>query len=57
MKGNEGTCDMCGHYVSIREKAHIVAEESKTKPNVLMLCPSCHVIFDTQLKPIVYKAH
>ena len=56
MKGNEGTCEMCGHYVSIRQRAHIVAEELKTKPNVLMLCASCHVIFDTQLKPKVYKA-
>ena len=29
MKVNEGICEMCGNYVGIRQKAHIVAEELK----------------------------
>ena len=56
MKKSDGTCDMCGHYVSIRQKAHIVDEGSKKGTNLLMLCPSCHIIFDTQLKPKIFKA-
>lgn len=56
MKTQEGSCQMCGHFVAIRQKAHIVAEGKKGKGNVLLLCPSCHVIFDTQLKPRLYKA-
>jgi len=56
MKVQEGPCEMCGHYVAIRQKAHIVAEDLKMKPNLLLLCPSCHIILDTQLKPKLYKA-
>ena len=56
MKAEEGTCELCGHYVSIRQKAHIISEGKNNKPNILMLCPSCHVIFDTELKPKLYKA-
>jgi len=56
MKAREGTCEMCGHFVAIRQQAQIVAEGNKTKPNVMLLCPSCHVIFDTQLKPKLYVA-
>ena len=55
MKDKEGPCEMYGHYVAIRQKAHIVAEDLKMKPNLLLLCPSCHIIFDTQLKPKLYK--
>jgi len=56
MKTNEGICEMCGNYVGLRQKAHIVAEELKIKSNILLLCPTCHVIFDTQLKPKLYKS-
>jgi len=56
MKLTDGLCDMCGHYVSMRQKAHIVAEGNKSKENLLMLCPSCHVIFDTKLKPKLFKS-
>ncbi|TET44722.1 hypothetical protein E3J62_09520 [candidate division TA06 bacterium] len=55
-KSNEGTCEMCGHYVDVRQKAHIAAEGKKTGSNLLMLCPSCHVMFDTRLKPKIFKA-
>ena len=54
-KSSEGTCEMCGHYVAIRQKAHIAAEGKKSGSNLLMLCPSCHIIFDTHLKPKVFK--
>ena len=47
---------MCGHSVGVRQKAHIVAEGKKDRANTLLLCPSCHVIFDTQLKPKLYQA-
>ena len=47
---------MCGNYVGIRQRAHIVAEELKIRSNVLLLCPTCHMMFDTQLKPKLYKA-
>jgi hypothetical protein len=47
---------MCGHYVALRQKAHIVAEGRKSGVNLLLLCPTCHVVFDTQLKPKVFKA-
>ena len=56
MKATAGTCEMCGHYVSVRQKAHIAAEDKKSKVNLLMLCPTCHIIFDTQLKPKIFKA-
>ncbi len=55
-KSSEGLCEMCGHYVKLRQKAHIVAEGKKTGNNLLMLCPSCHIMFDTHVKPKIYKA-
>jgi hypothetical protein len=55
-KSSEGLCEMCGNYVSIRQKAHIVAEGKKTGENLLMLCPSCHIMFDTHIKPKVFTA-
>jgi hypothetical protein len=51
-----GICQMCGHHVGVRQKAHILAEGKKTENNVLMLCPTCHVMFDTHVKPKVFKA-
>jgi hypothetical protein len=55
-KSSEGLCEMCGHHVSVRQKAHIVAEGKKTDENLLMLCPSCHIMFDTHIKPKVFTA-
>jgi hypothetical protein len=51
-----GICEMCGHNVGIRQKAHISAEGKKSGDNILRLCPSCHIMFDTHLKPKIYKA-
>ena len=56
MEKSEGICEMCGHFVAIRQKAHIVAEGKNTKSNILMLCPSCHMNFDTKLKPKLHTA-
>jgi len=53
---SEGICEICGHYVGIRQKAHIVAEGKKRGANLLMLCPTCHIMFDTHVKPKIYKA-
>ncbi len=47
---------MCGHHVLLRQKAHIVAEGKKSEPNLLLLCPTCHLMFDTHLKPKINKA-
>ena len=55
-KSSEGTCEMCGHNVAVRQKAHIAAEGKKSGSNLLMLCPSCHVMFDTRLKPKIFRA-
>ena len=44
------------HYVAVRQKAHIIAERSKAEANILMLCPTCHVMFDTHLKPKIFEA-
>jgi hypothetical protein len=55
-KVKEGTCEMCGHHVAMRQKAHIVAEGKKSDLNLLLLCPSCHLMFDTHLKPKINKA-
>lgn len=55
MKDSSGVCEMCGHYVRMRQKAHIVAEGKKRGHNLLMLCPTCHLMFDTHLKPRIYK--
>ena len=55
-KTTEGICEMCGHHVKMRQKAHIVAESKKSDPNLLMLCPTCHLMFDTHLKPKIFKA-
>jgi hypothetical protein len=33
-----------------------MAEGKKTHNNVLMLCPTCHIMFDTYLKPKIFKA-
>lgn len=49
-------CEMCGHHVGIRQKAHIIAEGKKKGINLLMLCPTCHLMFDTHLKPKIFKA-
>jgi hypothetical protein len=47
---------MCGHHVAIRQRAHIVAEGPKTGANLLLLCPSCHIVLDTKLKPAICQA-
>ena len=47
---------MCGKYVAIRQDSHIVAEKGRARINILKLCPSCHVMFDTRLKPRLYEA-
>ena len=51
-----GICEMCGHHVGVRQKAHIMAEGKKTENNLLMLCPTCHIMFDTHLKPKIFMA-
>ncbi len=57
MKGKtEGICELCGHYVGWRQKAHIAAEGKKRGNNLLMLCPTCHIMFDTHVKPKIHKA-
>ncbi len=56
MKTTAGICELCGHHVAVCQKAHIVAEAAKEQSNILMLCPSCHVMFDTQVKPKIFKA-
>ncbi len=55
-KSSEGLCEMCGHFVMVRQKTHIVAEGPKKGANLLMLCPSFHIIFDTHIKPKVNQA-
>lgn len=52
----ENFCEMCGNYVAIRQNARIVAEGGRARINMLKLCPSCHVMFDTRLKPRLYEA-
>ena len=56
MSKSQGICEMCGHHVMMRQKAHILAEGKKKEPNLLMLCPSCHLVFDTHLKPKIFSA-
>jgi len=53
---NKGICEFCGRQVGIRQKAHIIAEGKKKKSNILLLCPSCHIMFDTIVKPKIHKA-
>ena len=52
----EDFCEMCGKYVAIRQDSHIVAEKGRARINILKLCPSCHVMLDTRLKPRLYEA-
>jgi hypothetical protein len=52
----EPFCEMCGSFVAIREKAHIVAGKGRGRVNILMLCPTCHRMLDTRLKPRLYEA-
>lgn len=56
MPKSDGICEICGHHVAFLQKAHIVAEGGKTQLNILRICPSCHVNFDTHLKPRLYAA-
>ena len=56
MTRSEGICELCGHHVALRQKAHIIAEGPKRGANLLMLCPTCHLMFDTHLKPKMWKA-
>lgn len=51
-----GICEMCGHHVGFRQAAHILAEGNKTETNILMLCPTCHVMFDAYVKPRIFRA-
>ncbi|MHC4573078.1 MAG: hypothetical protein ACYS76_02915 [Planctomycetota bacterium] len=53
---NAGLCEMCGYQVANRQKSHIVAEARKSGVNVLHLCPSCHIMFDTHVKPKICRA-
>jgi hypothetical protein len=39
-----GICEVFGHHVGVRRKAHTMAEGKKTENNVLMLCPTCHIM-------------
>lgn len=55
-ENNEGLCEMCGHYIAMRQKAHIISEGKDNEVNILLLCPTCHLIFDTALKPRLYNA-
>jgi hypothetical protein len=52
----EDFCEMCGNFVAIRQDSHIVSEKGRARINILKLCPSCHVMFDTRLKPRLYEA-
>jgi hypothetical protein len=56
MKTSEGLCDMCGHFVAVRQKAHIFDGRNDIPDNLLLLCPSCHIRLDTHLKPKLFKA-
>ena len=47
---------MCGHYVAVRQRSHIFDGRNDIRENILLLCPSCHIMFDTHLKPKLYKA-
>lgn len=49
-------CEMSGHHVGVRQKTHIFAEGKKVGVNLLMICPSCHIMCDTHLKPKIFKA-
>jgi hypothetical protein len=53
---SSGICEMCGHHVGVRQKAHIIAEGKKSGVNLLMLCPTCHIMFDTHVKPKIFEA-
>ena len=55
-KDNSSICEMCGHHVAILQKAHILVEGKKSGGNILMLCPTCHIMFDTHLKPKIFNA-
>ena len=55
-ENKEPFCEMCGHQVAILQKAHILAEGNKRDPNLLRLCPTCHMMFDTHLKPKIFEA-
>lgn len=52
----ENFCEMCGNYVAIRQNAQVVAESGRARINMLKLCLSCHVMFDTRLKARLYEA-
>ena len=52
----EDFCEMCGKFVAVRQNAHIVGESGRGRINILKLCPTCHLMFDTRLKPRLYKA-
>jgi hypothetical protein len=56
MKTEEGKCELCGHHVAIRQKAHIIAEGTKSSDNILLLCPTCHMMFDIHIKPKFFKS-
>ena len=56
MKKSDGICDMCGHYVAVRQRSHIFDGRNDIQDNLLLLCPSCHIMFDTHLKPKLYTA-
>jgi hypothetical protein len=53
---SEEFCEMCGKYVAIRQGANIVDENDRSRINILKLCPSCHNMFDTRLKPRLHNA-
>jgi predicted restriction endonuclease len=55
-KAITSACEMCGHQVAILQKAHILAEGKRAGGNLLLLCLTCHIMFDTRLKPKISKA-
>jgi hypothetical protein len=39
IKKSAGICEMCGHHVAVRQKAHIFAEGKKATGNLLYALP------------------
>jgi hypothetical protein len=52
----EKSCAWCGWKSARRHACHIIDEAPEREWNAISLCPNCHEIFESTIRPMLYKA-
>jgi len=49
-------CVWCGWQSARRHACHIIDEGQDKDWNAISLCPNCHEVFESTIRPMLYKA-